>query len=530
MRRVGPLLLLLASAVHAQDHYWPADGHTADLLGASNGIWDGNDAYDAGARGLGFEFDGGSFVALGAGAAVVGAGPFSVEACVRTGLPGHQVVYHQGDENADNGTWQLNVGGQPGRLCYVDANLATCTPSRVDDDEVHHVAFVRADDGMSGTLFVDGAPLAVVGAFVATELQAWPGAIGADLTNVGLDPPNAHYFSGLIDEVRLYDRGLTAYEVAVHARERCRDGPLPIHRWTFDGAAGSATEPDTGTLGSAATAGTFVGDAVRAPGRAGQGLSVDGDGDWVRVGSTPLRRGTGDFTLSLWFNFSEERHNVELFGNRSAFALGNHIDIRHARTEPSHGIVFDVDQDGTGRVGHQSQMHHNDGRWHHVTAVRQGLQSRLYIDCQQVSLGETAQIADVTNAQDARIGSSPLGLDYVGLLDEVAVYDEALSVLDVAPFCDDYDQDGVPNLLDNCAAVVNPAQTDIDGDGAGDACDACPNDDTKAAPDVCACDAPGRPKTAAWCPPGAPFLAVNRASYASTDATWKPPQTEYCSS
>lgn len=36
---------------------------------------------------------------------------------------------------------------------------------------------------------------------------------------------------------------------------------------------------------------------------------------------------------------------------------------------------------------------------------------------------------------------------------------------------DDCDFDGIRNSQDNCAAVYNPAQTDTDNDGIGDACD-----------------------------------------------------------
>ncbi len=38
----------------------------------------------------------------------------------------------------------------------------------------------------------------------------------------------------------------------------------------------------------------------------------------------------------------------------------------------------------------------------------------------------------------------------------------------------DVDDDGVPDLSDNCPAVSNASQADADGDGAGDACDAPP--------------------------------------------------------
>lgn len=39
----------------------------------------------------------------------------------------------------------------------------------------------------------------------------------------------------------------------------------------------------------------------------------------------------------------------------------------------------------------------------------------------------------------------------------------------------DLDEDGVPDVVDNCPAVGNLDQADGDGDGVGDACDACLN-------------------------------------------------------
>ena len=48
-----------------------------------------------------------------------------------------------------------------------------------------------------------------------------------------------------------------------------------------------------------------------------------------------------------------------------------------------------------------------------------------------------------------------------------------LAVLAPAAFAApvDFDQDGWEDFADNCPAVANPSQTDVDGDGLGAACD-----------------------------------------------------------
>lgn len=46
----------------------------------------------------------------------------------------------------------------------------------------------------------------------------------------------------------------------------------------------------------------------------------------------------------------------------------------------------------------------------------------------------------------------------------------------------DSDGDNIPDLTDNCMVIPNPDQEDTDDDGAGDACDACPNEPTLSTP------------------------------------------------
>jgi len=40
----------------------------------------------------------------------------------------------------------------------------------------------------------------------------------------------------------------------------------------------------------------------------------------------------------------------------------------------------------------------------------------------------------------------------------------------------DKDEDGIPDVQDNCPYSANPDQTDSDKDSSGDACDSCPYD------------------------------------------------------
>ncbi len=54
----------------------------------------------------------------------------------------------------------------------------------------------------------------------------------------------------------------------------------------------------------------------------------------------------------------------------------------------------------------------------------------------------------------------------------------------------DSDGDGVPDDIDNCPEISNPAQLDDDGDGVGNICDDCPDDPLKDEPGLCGCGTP----------------------------------------
>jgi hypothetical protein len=146
---------------------------------------------------------------------VVGVDPLTVSAWIRTsattGLKGIVNKYWPGSFDG----WQVFLNG--GTLCawYVrdsanavwDGSGCTLATPGYADGLWHHVVFVV--DHAGGRLYVDG---------VQRASQAWKGVAGEVTTtqalSLGQYPGTASpYLSGVMEEVRIYNRALTGEEI-----------------------------------------------------------------------------------------------------------------------------------------------------------------------------------------------------------------------------------------------------------------------------------------------------------------------------
>jgi N-acetylneuraminic acid mutarotase len=145
-------------------------------------------------------------------------GPFSAFAWIKDGSPG-QVIISQMDGNGSGETW---LGIDPINGCLmtslVPPPVGRFLPQPLEsqfiitDDQWHHVGFVW--DGSYRALYVDGAEVAKDASPLAPLKYSNGGIyIGA---NKNLDVGT--FFSGLIDEVRIYDVALTTEKIAVLAQ------------------------------------------------------------------------------------------------------------------------------------------------------------------------------------------------------------------------------------------------------------------------------------------------------------------------
>jgi len=146
-------------------------------------------------------------------------GAFSVFAWIQGGAPG-QVIISQIDGNGIGETWlgtdnisgNLMTGLVPQKIGWVNPRPLVSEFIVSDDGQWHHVGFVW--DGSYRVLYLDGIEVAKDTA-AQNPLKSADGGlyIGADK-----DLDAGTFFSGMIDDVKIYTQALTADETATLAK------------------------------------------------------------------------------------------------------------------------------------------------------------------------------------------------------------------------------------------------------------------------------------------------------------------------
>lgn len=184
------------------------------------------------------------------------------------------------------------------------------------------------------------------------------GTIGnvGDLSNavafrLGAESDNGNPFDGKIDEIRIYDRALSADEIIQLHRLTSPTGVDTGLKgyWSFDGQALSGTI--LRDLSGARNAGTLTNGPVQKIGRVGQALDFDGSNDYVGAGSDSSIDNLVQKTTCAWV-YPESIPST--FGT----VLGK-MD-----TANSDGWQFEMtDNDGNNRIGMYQVFNGTSGTW-----------------------------------------------------------------------------------------------------------------------------------------------------------------------
>jgi hypothetical protein len=206
-----------------------------------------------------------------------------------------------------------------------------------------------------------------------------------------------------------------------------------VAHWPFDDGSGTVAVDVTGN----GSDGTLNGDPQWVVGKIGGALEFDGD-DYVDCGDQDiLNFGTNDWTVAAWIKTTQpDPDRGTIFANGGDNSGGIRFTLATHEANPNH-ITLTTDDNSTKSQA-LGQTVVIDGEWHHVAGMREGTTTSVFVDG---VLDGTNTVPDGYNLSgssqtDAYIGAIDGAADpavvalekyYVGIIDDVRVYDTALT-------------------------------------------------------------------------------------------------------
>jgi hypothetical protein len=288
-------------------------------------------------------------------------------------------------------------------------------------------------------------------------------------------------FNGLVDEVSLYDRALSAAEILsiynAGGAGKCLAPPSPpclpaptnlVSWWRGEGSALDSWDHNKGELHGA----TF------APGEVGQAFSFNGTSDYVHIpvaGNLPhaanLNVGLGDgLTLDAWVNPSDTGNGhpvIEWSQPVGGAPYGLHLWVGHPSHPPGYFYANIADTAGNWHVIDSAPGLIQSNVFQHVAVTynkTNGL-ARLFLNgalVTEINLG----IFTPQTSYEVYFGERPPGdvnsRFYAGLIDEIDIFSRALEPAEIEAI---YNAGSAGKCVVNRLPVANnfPAQTLLPG-------------------------------------------------------------------
>ena len=326
--------------------------------------------------------------------------------------------------------------GQSWRVSFQDSGGTqnkACFAATVNTGTWYHVVGVW--DASSSNLMVY-----LNGSLVVTQNTgaSVPVTSSGSGLKVGSDSGGTSRWNGMIDDVRLYNRALSAAEITtLYNWHVSPPSSGLVARWKFDESGGttaldSSGNSNTGTLTN--------GPTFTSAGKLGGAVSLDGTNDYVDAGNPASLQITGSFTLASWvyissFPGADDNAVISKEGaaaNTCAFGMNVTRD-----NGPEQFYVF-ASPTGACSTGANHGQRYNSttlvtGQWYYLTGVYDAAMQTLHAYLNGVpndgTLGGTVPSTVYNTTGSLKIGTriDATMFFFNGKLDDARVYNRALS-------------------------------------------------------------------------------------------------------
>jgi len=366
----------------------------------------------------------------------------TVSLWVRTPVPSAAQIALRKTSNAPQNVYQLDTNGSKFRYIVGVAGVLDVATSNttVVANKWYHV--VGTYDGTKVRLYVNGVEDATP--------QDQTGTINTGTTNSMFlmgDENGTNLFSGIVDDVRIYSRALSADEVyslykyggakiTINSQAVANQGTTNglTGYWTFNGAdtinGTTKTFLDKGSYNIVAT----TSNATLTPGKVGQGTSYNGTNSRTTTNlSSNYNLTASDFTYSHWMR-STQTAFATMGGVRDTTGTAQNVlvltGINLTANKPS---VFYWAATSQSFAGNTTV---NDGKWHLITVTyTNGGAMKLYVDGKfdnQATPSGSAGNVDKKMNLGSNINTGDSGLQFFnGQIDDTRLYSRALSANEV---------------------------------------------------------------------------------------------------
>jgi hypothetical protein len=472
-------------------HFDEATGSTA---ASTSGIYDGtlsSVSWDTGlltSSGVSFDGNSGAILpALGEGSGMLNAHQaHTIEAWVKhQGDNDRQALFLEGGTTYGYGLY-LNDGN--GQLTHFIRSSTTSSDSlsypvsNLSVDTWHHVASTW--DGTTGlmSLYVDGVQVAQKTTSISSISDPGNGwrVGGTSLEGDPMDASTNVTLHGSLEELHISQVALSSSEIAQHAQaiptsgsytsdlkqasesvdwqtlswtpERPTGKPLPDNQDTETNYAqgnidmsanlllahldedSGATSFENAADGSQGTCVSGSCPSTSSEGIFHQALSFDGTDDVIQFSSTSDLTLASQQTVLTWFKWNEGGTNNwrrlvgKGYGTQRNYGLWVH---------PDQGLIlYQVYSDGGTQTCNALTTTTFDDQWHFLAGTYNGSSVKLFSDGELVAQ-TTCTLTPATSSDPVTIGWAHNGTSgyysaFDGLLDEIAIFDEALSATDIS--------------------------------------------------------------------------------------------------
>jgi hypothetical protein len=230
--------------------------------------------------------------------------------------------------------------------------------------------------------------------------------------------------------------------------------------WTLDEGSGTTVADSSGNGND----GTIVNNPTWIPGVEGTALEFHGlgapggGGDYIDCGNDASLDITGPISIALWIRPGADdpegqgTETAPMAKAESGMSPSWSWQVRYGwgSSEPFMGFQFNTTPRTWVYVGENLERH----EWCHIACSHDGATLKCYLNGLETDSAPMGQIT--SSSTPVLIGSDGWGCDWIGAIDDVRIYDHALSAGAVAEICPPPRTAANPDPPDEATAVVIP--------------------------------------------------------------------------